>query len=174
MRNYSKQFSIVIVLATSIITACNPVSIPLKGKYESNPIEISSTQSIDSAWSRIASLFAAQGLAIKSLDKQKGLLISTKTSFISAYSFEHSNGELDKTQAWVVLQKVFVKEKQWYPKSIYSQWTIQVDETKDGTLIKIDPLVICTYYPNMFTRMEDRGQSTGRFEELIKNSLTKN
>jgi hypothetical protein len=77
--------------------------------------------------------------------------------------------------AWVVLEKEFTKRKVWNPKTIYGQWRIQINEPESGlTRIKIDPLVICTYYPNMFTSMEARGQSTGKLEHLIDSTLVNN
>lgn len=94
---------------------------------------------------------------------------------MSAYTHEDKDGKLEEPRAWVVLQKDFTKRKVWKPKRIYGEWTIQINETESGvTKIKIDPLVICTYYPNMFTKMETRGQSTGKLESLIDSTLLNN
>ena len=150
------------------IYGCNPQMIPLKSKYVDIPIETTVTKSPDSIWLAITDLFAAKGLKIKSIDKKEGLITTKRTSFISAYSFEDSSGRLEQSQAWVVLPRVFQNKDQWIPKKIYSQWKIQVTEGKNETsLVRMDPIVICTYFPNTLTSVEARGQSTGTLEGLI-------
>src|SRR5688572_26949814 len=167
MKSYYKQYSITVIIFI-IVNGCTPDSVPLKGKYADKPIEFTSTRTIDSLWLNISQLFAEKGLVIKKVDAEKGLIVTTKTSFISAYTHEDEGGKLVEPQAWVVLQKDFTKRKEWDPKTIYSEWKIQINETEGGvTIIKIDPIVICTYYPNIFTSMEVRGQSTGKLESLI-------
>ena len=67
----------------------------------------------------------------------------------------------------MVLGGTFIKKKRWYPKKIYCKWNIQIAETgKEISTIKVVPIVICTYYPNMFTSMEDHCQSNW---EVFKN-----
>jgi hypothetical protein len=151
------------------MNCCNPNSLPIKGKYADSHSEITLNKSADSIWLKVTNLFVAKGLMVKSIDKVKGQIVTTKTPFISAYTFEDKDGQLEEPQAWVVLSKVFLKKKQWIPKKIYSQWSIQISEIAEGrTLVKVDPVVICTYYPNGITSVEDRGQSTGTLEALIK------
>ena len=175
MESYNKPYLIAVIIIVLIINGCTPDSLPLKGKYTDNPIEFTSTKSRDSLWLTIRQIFVEKGLAIKKVDPEKGLIVTTKTPFIDAYTHEDKGGELVETQAWVVLQKEFTKRKEWNPKTIYSEWKIQINETGIGvTKIKIDPLVICTYYPNMFTSMEARGQSTGKLESLIDSTLLNN
>jgi hypothetical protein len=150
------------------MNGCDASLAPLKGKYSDAPSEITLTLPADSIWVKIADLFSAKGLKVKSIDKIKGQIITTKSSFISAYTFEGKDGQLEEPQAWVVLPKVIRKEKQWIPKSIYSKWNIQIAETTGGqTMVKVDPVVLCTYYPNAFTVAEVSGRSTGVVEALI-------
>jgi hypothetical protein len=174
MKSYYKPYSIVLIIVI-IINGCTPDSVPLKGKYTGNPTEFTSTKSSDSLWLNIRQIFSEKGLVIKKIDTEKGLIVTKKTPFISVYSQEDKDGKLVEPQAWVVLQKEFTKKKEWDPKTIYGEWRIQINETESGvTKIKIDPIVICTYYPNMFTSMEARGQSTGKLEHLIDSTLLKN
>jgi hypothetical protein len=175
MKRYNKSYLFAIIIALVMINGCLPASIPLKGRYETSPSKITSTKPIDSIWSTLTDLFSANGLLLKKFEKKKGLMIPAKTSFIPVYTFEDKDGQLQVPQAWVVLQKVIVNKKEWKPKRIYGQWTIQITETGNGTTtIIVDPIVICTYFPNVFTSVETRGQSTGKLEELIKRSLIKN
>jgi len=174
MKSYYKPYSIVVILAL-ILIGCTPNTVPLKGKYTDNPTEFTSTKSSDSLWSTIRQIFSEKGLVIRKIDTEKGLIVTNKTPFISVYTQEDKDGKLVEPQAWVVLQKDFTKKKVWNPKTIYSEWTIQINEMGSGvTKIKIDPIVICTYYPNMFTSMEARGQSTGKLESLIDSTLVSN
>jgi hypothetical protein len=93
----------------------------------------------------------------------------------SIYTFEDKDGQLEQPQAWVVMPKVFNKEKEWKPGDIIGQWSIQVVESGKGvTTIKIDPSVSCAYYPKSFVRSEVQGQSTGKLEALVGQSLKNN
>jgi hypothetical protein len=171
MKSYPKTYSFLVIIAM-IMNGCNPELVPLKGKYENSPFEITSTKPGDSLWVNITQLFETKGLVLKHIDKKKGLLTTTKTSFIPVYTFEDPDGQLIKPEAWVVIKKTIVNKKEWNPKSIYSRWNIQITESGNGTTtIKVDPIVICTYYPNMFTSAEGQEQSTGKLEELIRSSI---
>ena len=172
MKIYCNLYSLALFIVLIMVVGCNPALVPLKGNYVDSPLELTSAKSIDATWLMITDLFAANGLVVESIDKKKGLIITTKTPFISPYTFENKDGQLKESQAWVVLQKVLVNKKEWIPKKIYSQWNIQVTESGKGTRVKVDPVVICTYYPNIFTSVQVRSQSTGGLEEHIKSSLT--
>ena len=175
MRNSSRFFCTIIVSTFIIAFGCKPVKVPLKGKYSNNKVEITSTKSIDSAWSNLTKIFTTNGLPINNVDKKKGIILTAKCPINSVYTFEDKDGQLLQPQAWVVLSKVFNKKKGWQPKNIYGQWSIQITESDKGiTTIKIDSIVICTYFPNTFTKMETSGQSTGKMEELLKQSLKNN
>ena len=171
MKSYYNPHSIVVIIVI-IINGCTPDSVPLKGKYTDTPIEFTSTKTSDSLWLNIRQIFSEKGLVIKKIDTKEGLIVTKKTPFISVYTQEDKDGKLEEPRAWVVLQKDFTKRKVWKPKRIYGEWTIQINETESGvTKIKIDPLVICTYYPNMFTSMKAKGQSTGKLKSLIDSTL---
>jgi len=160
------------MIGITAINGCNINSIPFKGKYADSPVEITSTKPIDSIWLNITQLFAGKGLSIKKLKKEKGLIVSTKSSNNPAYTFEDKDGQLIEPEAWIVLEEEWVNKKKWNPKKIFCQWNIQITETGKGlSMIKVDPIVWCTYYPNMFTNVEQRGQSTGKLEKLLERSL---
>lgn len=172
MKNYHGLGLSALLTVIISIYGCNPNMIPLKGKYVNSSFETTVNKPADSVWVKIADLFAVKGLPVKSIDKNKGLIITKKTAFNSAYSFEDKDGNLEEPQAWVVLYRIFLKEKQWLPKEIYSKWSIQVTEIAKGTtLIKVDPTIFCTYFQGMFVKVVVSGQTTGVLEELIKRSF---
>ncbi|MBV4360394.1 hypothetical protein [Pinibacter aurantiacus] len=169
MKVYNKIHLLVVIVSLVIIGACSSNIVLLKGKYSETPVEITSTKQVDSIWSTITQLFNEKGLTIKKLEKEKGLIVSTKSSsFIPAYTFEDNDGKLIEPQAWIVVRQTFINGKKWVPHNVFCQWNIQVTEVGKGlATIKVDPVVIYTWYPNMFTSMEDQGQSTGKLEELL-------
>jgi hypothetical protein len=170
--NILSRFKLGALMACIILFGCNPELVPLKNRYENVPTEISSSLSIDSSWARIAALFNAHGLPVKTIDRNKGLIMSEKTSFIPIYTFEGDNGKLLDPNAWVVLPKTLLKGKPWNPKTIRGEWTIQIAEKEKGTTsIKINPQVVCTFSPNMLASVETHAQSTGHLERLVKASL---
>ena len=126
----STLFPLLILIMS--MNCCNPNSIPIKGKYADSQSEITLTKSADSIWLRVTNLFVAKGLMVKSIDKIKGQIVTTKTPFISAYTFEDKDGQLEEPQAWVVLSKVFLKKKQWIPKEIYSQGAYKFRKRPEG------------------------------------------
>lgn len=172
VRYPAKKFFLILICIAVIAVSCNLSTVPIKGKYREKPSEITTTKPIDSVWSNLNDIFTKNGLPIKKIDKNMGVIRTKKIPMNSIYTFEDSNGQLEQPQAWVVLMKDFNNEKQWTPKIIYGQWNIQITETGKGkTTIKIDPVVICTYYPNSFTKMETPGQSTGKLEGLLEGYL---
>lgn len=175
MKIFNKIYLFAVIPVITILDGCNPSVIPLKGNYAESSVEIVSTRSVDSTWLTITQLFSEKGLSIKKIDKWKGLITSTKSSFIPVYTFEYKNGSLVQPEAWIVLKEIFVNKKKWNPKDIFCKWNIQITGTGKGiSTIKIDPIVICTYYPNRFTSMEEQGQSTGKLEELLRRALSVN
>lgn len=171
MTFFSNAFFL-LTICVVVLTRCNPVTVPLKGNYNDKSSELTTTKPVDSVWSNLNHLFTSNGLPVKKIDKEKGLVQVEKSSMNSTYTFENNEGHLEQRDAWVVLKKDFFKEKQWNPKTIYAQWKIRVTETKKGeTTITIDPVVQCTYYPNSFTKVESLGQSTGKLEGLVEDYL---
>jgi hypothetical protein len=163
-----KSFTCLTIAILLLACGCNPVGVLLKGNYSDQPTLIFSTKSIDSSWSNLNELFTRKGLAIKKIDTTNGLIITKEIPINAAYTFENKDGQLENPEAWVVLTKVFNKKKQWKPKRIYGQWSIQISELEPGTsTIKIEPTVMCTFFPNFFTSMHTQAQSTGELEELV-------
>jgi hypothetical protein len=172
MKYLTKVFSFITICLVVIGFGCTPTSVLLKGTYPSRPYEITTTKPIDSVWADLSDIFTKNGLPIKKIDKTNGLLRTKKIPINSTYTFEDNNGNLEQPEAWVVLTKEFVKEKQWKPKIIFAQWNVQITQAEGSkTFLKIDPIVITTYYPNTFTKMEARGQSTGKLESLLEGYL---
>lgn len=174
MKTYSKIHLLVFVIGLVIIGACSSNIVLVKGKYSDAPLEITTAKHVDSIWSTITQLFNEKGLTIKKLEKEKGVIVTAKSrSFIPAYSFEDSTGNLIEPEAWIAMRQTYINNKKWTPHNIYCKWNIHVTEIGKGlSTIKVDTAVVCIWYPNMFTSMEDEGRSTGKLEELLQRSLS--
>lgn len=94
MKTDNKISLVALIITFVIINGCNPARIALQGQYPNTPSEITSTKSVDSTWANLTGLFAANGLAIKKIDKTKGIVISSETAFIPVYTFENQDGQL--------------------------------------------------------------------------------
>jgi hypothetical protein len=169
-----KRRTLIFAILSAVITlyGCTPETVPLKGNYPTSQIELHSAKSPDSIWVSITELLTRNGLRVKSIDRNRGLIVSRKTSFIRVYTLEDVNGQLQNQEAWVVLPRTVANEKEWKPKTIYGKWSVHITEMENGTTkTKVDPVVVCTFYPNMFTSVEVRGRSTGKLEALIKHLI---
>ena len=167
--------ALLVITGSAIICyGCNPTMIPLKSKYNDTLVVFTSTKPVDSIWSNLAGIFNANGLPVQNIDKKKGIILTKKIPINWVYTYEDKDGQLVQDRAWIVLKRVFNKNKEWKATDIYGKWNIQVSETGNGnTTIKVDPFVMCTYFPNAFTSAEIQGQSTGKLEALIE-QLAKN
>ena len=162
------KYSMVSILALVITYGCNPRIVPLTGQFRNSAFEMISEKSIDSVWTGLTHLLTSNGLPVKSIQRTEGIILTKKAPFNSIYTFEDNNGKLLQPDAWVVIEKTYVKNRQWKPKEIFGKWNILVTDAGDGrSRIKVDPVVVCTYYPNSFTAVETRCPSTGKLEELI-------
>ncbi len=169
MTNTTKIYVAVTACILILAYGCSGTIVPLKGSYSDNTVVLNSAKPVDSVWSILQKLFLENGLPIKKIDKKNGLLLTEKIPANATYSFEDTSGNLQQAKAWVVLRKSIVNKKEWQLKTIYGEWSIDVVEDGPGkTRVEINPIVLCTYFPNGVTSMESQGQSTGRMEALLE------
>src|SRR4051812_24112456 len=124
-----------LLLACMLLTycGCNPEKSVLKGTYASNPFEVVSSLPADTIWAGLTQLFAENSIAIKKVDKERGIIISKTSGFDPVYSFEDTAGVLISAKAWVVLKRVILKHSNWDPKNIHGEWSIRISETANHT-----------------------------------------
>lgn len=169
--------STLVFVASILLTSCmtlKPVS--LKGNYSESPYEVVSDKEFDQVWSNIIDLFATKGLSIKLIDKNSGLIISEKTSFLSDYTFEDKNGVLENPNASIVIEKMTYEgyNQSLKPQKITGEWNIRIKENSSGkvvvnvnlTNIDATSLVAGSQY-SPAQNLTFNGKSTGKFEELI-------
>ncbi len=115
-----------------------------------------------------------QMYAIKVIDKSSGLITTEKSSFISNYSYEGDNGQLESPNAWVVINKQTYGGSVIAPQKLTGEWNVRVKTTGDNkTSINVNITNIegsyyqaqAPYTPQMNLTYE--GKSTGKFEKII-------
>lgn len=81
-------------------------SLKLKGDYpDINSYFTETTDSYDQVWDRIIDFFAISGVPISNIDKESGLIVSSKFSFINNYTREVGGKPLNP-DAYVVIPTV--------------------------------------------------------------------
>ena len=147
----------------------------LKGSYLDKPFEIISEKSFDEVWSNVIDLFATKGLSVKIIDKTSGLIVSEKTSFISEYSYEDNNGNLENPDAWLAVERIYYAGgySPIHPKTITGEWNVRIKNGKGGnTIINVNLTNIQAEAYIGTTNSEVvtfKAKSTGKFEEIISN-----
>ena len=170
-----------LICISSILTSCtviNPTlkSIPLKGNYIDKPYEVKINKPFDEVWSNIIDLFATKGLSIKLIDKSSGLIVSEKTSFIDNYTVENRSGDLEKEDAYIIVEKKVYMEYNEIslPKVITGEWNIRIKKVGNNktslnvnlTNINATTTISGTQY-NPPRTIRYKAKSTGEFEEFI-------
>jgi hypothetical protein len=148
----------------------------LQGNYSDKPYEVVSDKQFDQVWSNTIDLFATKGFSIKLIDKNSGLIISEKTSFISDYTFEDMNGALENANASIVIEKKLVSgfNQFFKPQKITGECNIRIKENGTGkivvnvnlTNIEATSFILGSQY-SPAQNLIFNGKSTGKFEELI-------
>lgn len=126
-------FAILLVLA-----GCNNRIVPLQGTYQDQPYQIVTTASKEQVWTKLVDLFTAKGLAIKTIDKNDGIITTDHTSFLDSYAWESKGGILTNPSALVVCSKVrgaFTIPASLKPTVLTGQWAVRVKQEGDKTII---------------------------------------
>ena len=70
-----------------------------------------SEKSKQSIWDKVIEIFAVKGIPINVLEKDSGIIVSERVSFIKSYTFEDNDGNLEKKNAFVICQRSNYKDK---------------------------------------------------------------
>jgi L-arabinose isomerase len=128
-------------------------------------------------------VFTTKGLAIKTIDKNSGVITTDNTSFINSYTYETKDGNLANPYAMVVCNKVrglLTLSSLIKPDVITGQWAIRVKEDGNRTIVDtklanvVGKVVIQNPPVNVQTVAETHNlivKSTGVFEKTIEDVL---
>lgn len=167
-----KKSLFTLILISLFLTSCTSYkTIPLKGNYLDKPYVIESEKNFNQVWSNIIDLFATNGISIKLLDKDSGLIVAEKTSFINNYTYENKEGLLENPNAYVIVNKVkgdALLDRSIIPVEIFGEWNVRIKETVDNkTSININLNSLEAWGINYNSRYFFLIKSTGVYENLI-------
>ena len=120
--------------------SCNNKVVPLQKTYPDKSYEFSVSSPKDQVWTKLIDLLNTKGLAIKTIDKNSGVITTDNTSFINAYTWENKDGNLINPNALVICSKVrgpFTFATSLKPNSLTGQWTFLTQQKSDKTNVKI-------------------------------------
>ena len=120
------------------LTSCNNKVVPLQGAYQDKPYQIVTTASKDQVWNKLIDLFTAKGLAIKTIDKNDGIITTDNTSFLNSYTWERKGSVLANSDALVVCSRVrglFTVSSSLKPTALTGQWAVRVTQEGDKTIV---------------------------------------
>lgn len=165
-----KLFIIAIAFALSSCAINKPDIRPIKGDYPIYPVERLYNFSADDVWSNVIDFFATNGLSIKIIDKQSGLILSEKVSFMQNGSYERLDGPgINKPQAFVVIERKAVS-----PNSITGEWNIRVKSMGGKTHVRVNIVQLrAEYLSNSYLVGNEvfDVRSTGVFERMILDGI---
>jgi len=181
MKNVFKAFGFVLLLS---IISCNNKVIPLQHAYQDKPYQFATSSTKEQVWNKLIDLFTSKGLAIKTIDKNDGLMTTDNSTFLNLYTWENKDGGLTNPNALVVCSKVrgpFTFAASLKPDDITGQWTVRTKQESNRTLVDIrlanasGKVVVenSSAYGQVATRETHNliVESTGVFEKSIEEAL---
>ena len=162
-----------------LFVSCSNKVVPLKGTYPDKPYQFAIASSKKQVWNKLIDLLTAEGLAIKTIDENSGLITTDPTSFLNSYSFENEDGSLTNPAARVVCSKVrgpLTFPPSLKPVAVAGQWTLRVKEEADKTIVAARLAnafgkVEIQYTDNTKETFALTVVSTGAFEKKIEEAL---
>lgn len=160
-----------LIPALFLLATCAYKTIPLKGKYQTEPFTKTTTTPVDKVWDKLVDLFATKGLSIKVIDRSSGLIVSEK--YRLTVTQEDSKGKIQDPNAYVVLPKVYNPGSRTIlaPNYVLGEWNVRIkNDGNGGTVINVNLVNINNVYVDLKGFTNERpstGFSTGVFEKLI-------
>ena len=159
------------IILLILISGC---AINLTPNYTSTTSNVQTIdRSYDAVWSKLVDFLANEGIAIKILDKESGLMVSEVYSFKNTYTRLNKDGKLENPAAYVVIGNLkggFGNRLE--PHRIDGNFNVRVKRVGDGqTEITVNLVNLVSTYqnpPNVGGGVINIGiKTTGSFEQKI-------
>ena len=170
-----KLFLIVLIVTFS---SCAPLK--LVGNYPIPNHFAESALSFDEVWSKVIDYFAITGTPITTIEKQSGIIVSSKMSFVNNYTREDKKGNLINPEGYVVIPTVRGRFGNILePSSLITgnwtmvgDWNVRVKSEGEKTIINVNLTNVQCFYtaPGAYGRSQTSRipiKSTGRFESNL-------
>ncbi len=169
---------------TAVLTLSSCGSLRLTGTYPAPNHFAETRNTFEVVWSRVIDYFAIEGVPITTVDKSSGLIVSSKMSFLNAYTRE-VNGEPLDPDAYVVIPTVrgefgIILEPSSFIGGTWKMigdWNIRVKEENGKTIVNVNLTNLACYYTTTKSNITSSRpipiKSTGKFEKDLLDYLTR-
>ena len=166
---------ITFITVSMLMQSCATMT-PLKNDYSKVQNTFYTNKSKDEVWSKIVELFSTNGIGIGLIDKSSGLIVSSKTDFLSKTTTETQTGQLVDKTGYIVREKKDYGGGDLKPREVNGIWNVRIFE-KDGktginvNLTNIYAGINTVSMGNQIVIAYD-AKSTGNFEKMIFDSIS--
>ncbi len=133
----------------------------------SEPYQVTTTLSKDQVWMKLTQFFAFNGISIKTVDKNSGLIQSDKIGFGTNCNLEGS----DDSTAWALCNRVADGKYFHYPQVMNGELMVLVQEIGGKTHINIHFFNLNAHLSNENGELNFQTRSTQVLEKMIGNYL---
>jgi hypothetical protein len=134
----------------------------------SEPYQVTTDLSKDQIWIKLTQFFALNGISIKTVDKNSGLIQSDKIGFGTNCNLEGS----DDSTAWALCNRIMDDRFFLYPQVMNGELMFLVQEVGGKTQINIHFFNLNAYHSNANAEVNFIIRSTQVLEKRIGNYLT--
>ena len=132
------------------------------------PYTFTTTLSKDQIWRKIVTLFTHNGISIKVVDKNSGIIQSEK---IGLGTHCNAEGQGDST-AWALFNRVPAGYYLQYPQLMNGELMLSVDEQQGKTHVSIQLFNLFAFHKDVFEETRYQIRSTQVLEKIIADYLT--
>jgi hypothetical protein len=132
------------------------------------PYTFTTTLSKDQIWRKIVTLFTHNGISIKVVDKNSGIIQSEK---IGLGTHCNAEGQGDST-AWALFNRVPAGYYLQYPQLMNGELMLSVDEQQGKTHVSIQLFNLFAFHKDVFEETKYQIHSTQVLEKIIADYLT--
>ncbi len=132
------------------------------------PYTFTTTLSKDQIWRKIVTLFTHNGISIKVVDKNSGIIQSEK---IGLGTHCNAEGQGDST-AWALFNRVPAGAYLQYPQLMNGELMLSVDEQQGKTHVSIQLFNLFAFHKDAFEETKYQIRSTHVLEKMIADYLT--
>jgi hypothetical protein len=134
----------------------------------SDPYQVTTNLSKDQVWVKLTQFFVLNGISIKTVDKNSGLIQSDKIGFGTNCNLEGS----DDSTAWALCNRIMDDKFFLYPQVMNGELMFLVQEIGDKTQINIHFFNLNAYHSSANGEVNFTIRSTQVLEKRIGNYLT--
>lgn len=169
-----------LLLLIPFLNSCITAEIgSLKRDYSKNVRSYQSDLPFEKVWSRAIDFFSERGIAIQTVDKSSGLIVSGNYSFTNSVTIESSDGGFFDNEKWIVCACPFLPDGTVVaPNVANGDFNLRIKQEDGKTIINVN-LLPREFYQSANTsfgpvKVDRQAFSTGVFEKKIAEFIDPN